>query len=373
MKFGMSSAYNAADTSAALLSFIEQKNKPLGWNGQDYSAVVSKGLNALMTQATQVNVGTRPDGLNDDQAGTGHGLYWGFQGETTYISGIALSTLARAVSSGYVSAGTSIASTNAAIDGKTYGKVIQESVDMYLAGQSTGVGNWARGGWHYYPGQGTADNSTTQWAAIGMLFAQSAGATIPKYTKDELKYWIDYVQNPNGGSGYSSIYDYVNESKTGGLLVEMVFTGYNGVTSGVGDNSDKAGALAFLDANWKKTADGTWYGNFGHPYAMWSVYKGLESTIGLADATTITNLNPQGSALLDAGDAWNWYEDYAESLVASQNAAGNWNGYAYWTGPLATAWNINILNATAVGPGPDPNPTVPEPSSLALFGLALGR
>lgn len=362
------SGYNAADTSAALLAFIEQKSKPLGWNGANYATNVTNGLNYLMTQATQVNVGVRPDGFNADQSGTGKGLYWGAQGETTYISGIALSTLARAVSSGYVGAGTVITSGNAAVIGKTYGTVIQESVDMYLAGQTTAAGGVYRGGWHYYPSQGDADNSTTQWAAIGMTFAKSAGATIPQYTKTELTHWMNYIQSPSGGSGYQSIGDIVNESKTGGLLVEMAFTGYNGTSSGPGDHSDKAGALAFLNTNWQNTASGTWYGNFGHPYAMWSIYKGLETTIGLADNATITNLHPQGSALLDAGDTWNWYEDYSQSLVSTQNAAGDWNGYSYWGGPMGTAWNINILNATQVGPGPV---TVPEPGSIALVGLAL--
>jgi hypothetical protein len=362
------SGYNAADTSSALLAFIEQKTKPTGWNGQDYTATVTKGLNYLMSQATSVTVGTRPDGFNADVAGTGKGIYWGALGETTYISGIALSTLARAVSSGYVSANTVISSANAAVNGKTYGTVIQESVDMYLAGQTTAAGGVFRGGWHYYPSQGNADNSTSQWAAIGMLFAQSAGATIPQYTKDEMKYWIDYIQNANGGSGYDSPTYLVNESKTGGLLVEMAFTGYNGSASGA-DHSDKAGALAYLNSNWQDTVNG-WDGNFGHPYSMWSIYKGLESTIGLADTTTITNLHAQGTALLDAGDTWNWYEDYAQWLVATQNAAGNWSGYASWPSALSTAWNINILNATQVGPGPDPG-TIPEPATLALLGLGV--
>jgi hypothetical protein len=364
------SGYSAADTSSALLAFIEQKYKPLGWNGSDYSAAVNNGLAYLMTQATQVNVGVRPDGFNADQAGTGHGVYWGALGETTYISGLALSTVARAVSAGYVSAGTVINSTNAAVNGKSYGTVIQESVDMYLAGQTTAASGNYRGGWHYYPSQGDADNSTTQWAAIGMLFSETAGATVPQYTKDELKYWIDYIQNANGGSGYDSPGNLVNESKTGGLLVEMAFTGYDGTAPGGGDNSDKAGALAYLNSNWQTTANSTWDGNFGHPYAMWSIYKGLESTIGLTDSTTITNLHAQGANLLDPGQTWNWWEDYSQYLVDTQNLAGNWPGYSYWPTAISTAWNVNILNATQIGPSPNPNPA-PEPATLALLGLAL--
>lgn len=365
----LSGAYNAADTASALLAFIEQKSKPLGWNGADYSAVVTNGLNYLMTQATQVSVGMRPDGFNADQAGTGHGIYWGLLGETTYISGLAVTTLAKAISTGYVSASTPITSTNAAVNGKTYGLVLQESVDMYLAGQSTVANGPYRGGWRYYPSQGLSDNSTTQWAAIGMLAAEAAGAIVPQYTRDELKYWIDYIQNSaSGGSGYDSPTYLVNESKTGGLLVEMAFTGYSGTSTGPGDKSNLAGALSFLNANWPDTESATWDGNFGHPYSMWSVYKGLESTIGLTGGA-ISNFEFTGLGQVkdDPSDVWNWWEDYVQFLTNSQLGDGHWVGYSYWGQNLATAWYINILNATSIGPGP----SVPEPSTIALLGLAL--
>jgi hypothetical protein len=368
----ISGGYNAADTAAALLAFIEQKNKPLGWHGQDYSARVTAGLNYLMTQATQVSVGLRSDGYDARQGGTDKGLYWGAQNETTYISGLALTTLAKAVSTGYVNASDVISSANLAVNGKTYGQVIQESVNMYLAGQTTASGGVYRGGWRYYPNQNLADNSTAQWAAISMFAAQSAGAVVPQYTKDELKYWINYIQCPgNGASGYDAPCGGgapVSESKTGGLLVEMAFTGYAGTSSGPADLSDKAGALAFLDANWKDGPSATWEGNFGQPYAMWSVYKGLDSTIGLT-GTAIDNFKYTGAAAVqDAGDgAWNWWEDYDQYLTNSQQAAGNWQtSDNYWDNNLTTAWYINILNATQIG-----TPSAPEPASLALVGMAL--
>jgi len=151
----------------------------------------------------------------------------------------------------------------------------------------------------------------------------------------------------------------------------MAFTGYNGSSSGAADLSDKAGALAYLDANWQNGPNG-WNGNMGQPYAMWSVYKGLESTIGLT-GSQIANFFYTGANQIkdDPNDIWNWWEDYSQYLVNSQNAGdGSWPGYYYWPQDLATAWNINILNATQVGPGPDPNPT-PEPATLSLLGLAL--
>jgi hypothetical protein len=88
---------------------------------------------------------------------------------------------------------------------------------------------------------------------------------------------------------------------------------------------------------------------------MWSDYKGLETTIGLNDTTTITNLrtdcgnarnslpgNPPGSV------PCNWWEDYNEWLVTNQNGDGSWNGYWNWVDPLATAFDINILGAIQI-------------------------
>jgi hypothetical protein len=191
-----------------------------------------------------------------------------------------------------------------------------------------------------------------------MLYAQAVpGVTVPNFVKSELTNYIDFIQNStSGGSGYTSPTYLVNESKTGGLLAEMAFAGYNGTSSGAGDLSDRAGALAYLNANWTNFANG-WNGNFNHPYAMWSIYKGLELQIGLNDTTAITNLLTDCGASRggqDAGDSCNWWEDYSEWLVQNQNADGSWTGYSYWPSVLSTPWFINILAATEIPNGGGP-------------------
>ena len=79
--------------------------------------------------------------------------------------------------------------------------------------------------------------------------------------------------------------------------------------------------------------------------------------IGLNDTTQITNLlttcgAPNNLPGIPSGSKpCNWWEDYNDSLVTSQNVDGSWYGYQYWTGALATAFNINILGATPIPVG----------------------
>ena len=349
---------NTAATGAALLALQEQKAKTGGWFGKDYSSVVAKGYQYLMSNAQTVNIGPQAAG-NPDTNGNGKGVKFvlgGDNGRDTYVTGLVLPALAK-----YGNLNDTI--TVGSQTGRTYAQVIQDTVDYFAWGQNDS--GYGRGAWRYYENSGDSDNSTAQWPVVGMLYAQAAGATVPTFVKTELKTWIDYIQNPNGGSGYNTPDYLVNESKTGGLLVEMAFAGYDGYKAG--DTLGKQQALDFLDANWQNVANG-WDGNFGHPYAMWGVYKGLQLTIGLGNTTEITNLHAPGT--MDPGDVWNWWEDYADYLVKSQSGDGSWpdgSNTNNWRSVLATPWYINILNATEIDDGGD----VPEPGTLMLLGAGL--
>jgi len=362
-----SSAYNPADTAAALLAFTDQSYKPLGWNGPDYSTVVTKATNYLLTTAQPLPFAA---GGNWSGFGAGSsGIQWNYGGENTYITGLVIPALSRLVTNPYggtplLSAGATISGTgNSLVDGQTYTQVIQKAVDSFTYYQSGPATGNRYGGWRYFAGENDSDMSTTQWPVISYLFAnQVPGVTPPPaITKTALQAWLtadQYSSGPNkGGADYQPGYGIVNATHAGGFLLSNYFAGGGG---------SQADALAWLNTHWQDGLSSTWWGNVGHPYAMWAVYKALETLYGTTGAGPITNLDAQ-TTLLDPGATWNWWEDYCQYLVTSQNTNGSFDGYSYWGGALADAWDINILNATQT----QQQPQVPEPSTMLLFGSGL--
>ena len=363
---------NIAPTGAALLAFTEQKYKPLGWNGPDYTNVVTKATNYILSQTA-----TLPFAAGGNWWGFGagsFGLRWQGSGEDTYISGLVIPALSRLVTNPYGGApiyapGAIISGTgNANVDNKTYSYVIQKAVDSftyYQTGPQATTGN-RFGGWRYYAGNVDSDMSTTQWAPISYVFAdQVPGVTIPNGTvKTALQAWLTACQYASGGVDYQPGYGIVNATHAGGFLVSNYFAGGGG---------NAANAVAWLNSDWLSGPSGTWYGNEGHPYAMWAVYKALETIYGTTALGPITNLHAQTTAL-DPGAVFNWWEDYCQFLVTTQKGTGDWDGYDYWYGPLEAAWYINILNATQTEQKecpPGAPSCVPLPGTVVLLSSGL--
>jgi len=334
--------YDIAATGAALLAFIEEGHTPT--SGTAYSGVVASGLNYLLSYAQSYAIGLQPAG-DPDTNGNGIGVKFNYTASNDsrdiYCTGLALIPVAAVGTPGAVI-------TVGPQAGRTYADVIQDTVDYfaYAQNEASYAGDPKRGGWRYYANYTSSDNSNSQWPVVALLYAQAAGATVPAFVGSELAIWANYIQNADGGSDYPSGKGWgSNVSRTGTLLIQQTFVGW-----GTGDARVQA-ALNYLNNQWLTTANSTWNGNFGHPYAMWAAYKGLQVTIGLdADQSVISNLHADPGDVDNPDHGWNWWEDYCEWLVMNQNPDGSWTGYSYWTGPLATAWNVNILAATEIPP-----------------------
>lgn len=215
----------------------------------------------------------------------------------------------------------------------TYHQVVQDAVDLISWAQNEqGTG---RGGWYYYPNQNTGDNSVSQWPVLALIAAEKWGIHAPQFVKDELNFWVNYIQNHDsssplfGGSGYHNPTQWVNIGKTGGLLVQHHYLGDASTTQRVLD------ALDFINRHWEDSAWG-WDGNKGSAYAMFGVFKGLK----LMNIHEIPNAPPnQDSAAKD------WWGDYAHYIVNTQSAQGYWSA-AGVDHSVTTPWYIMILQAT---------------------------
>jgi hypothetical protein len=352
--------YEPAATGAAVLAFVSQTGL-WGDHETEYQAAVDAAVSYLLQAATKITVSTRNDGVNICPGGSAEcpAVFWNAaNNEDSYTTGLIMPGLMV-----YAAGKADEAATESGpLAGMTWGEIAQANINLWAASQSTANQGNRQGGWRYILGAGgyDSDMSTTQWGIISLIYAEALGATTPPIVRTDLEEWLAVAQDPISGAGcYQPGVAPCNHSDTGGLLLGLKFIGKDS------DDSAVEAALEFLNGNWIELANNRWYGNFGHPYAMWSVYKGLEVNIGLDDTTSITNLLSTCGAPGDLpGDPpgskpCNWWEDYNESLVDAQNADGGWSGYQDWYGPLATAFNVNILGATSV-PVEDTNPPVCE-------------
>ncbi|HUB78561.1 MAG TPA: IPTL-CTERM sorting domain-containing protein [Bryobacteraceae bacterium] len=373
---GCGGGYSDAMTGAALFAFQTQKTKWPTNLATKYAADVTNGVNYLLANASTATVSTNDAGQNICPGGSGSctAIYWNISGNETYATGFVAASIDLYGSS----VGTSnVATTSGPLSGLTWLQIAQGMTNAYAAAQATATNGSAEGGWRYdLPSDGDADMSTTQWGALASGYNESVGASTPAFVKTLLQVYMTNESKDGPacyqGSGTSCGIGPTN-SENGAYLVANAFAG----------GGSTANALNFLNANWKTTPSGTWYGNFGHTYAMWSSYKGLEAAIGLKDTTHITNLftncgiptNAPGSGVC------NWWEDYNEWLVNQTTATATDSGSnKYWTGdpdeegwqdPMSTAVFTAIIGAAAL-----PSTITQTPTSVPAVGqwglVALG-
>lgn len=377
-----------AATGSAALAFIEEGYLPTDASGYGKD-IVAPALNYIFNRAvTEGNFNSlglggketagytryaedyNNDGILNDGGNNQAIYFWpGNASRSVYTTGIVAPVVAAL---GDALGKNTTVGRGPVTAGMTYKQVMRDLVDWVSYAQvEPNTGNY-RGGWRYYANQTSSDNSTAQWGSLIMLYGDAWGLDTPDYVENELELWINYIQNTEnnyrkGGSGYDNPTTYVNFAKTGGLLLQLAAIGAPPNDPRVVAAIDYLESTASYD-HWMQGAhysNDQWYGgHLGNPYSMWAVYKALKTynvdTIATAPGgfTIGQDWDPQTSA---AGD---WYSHYSQYLVDSQNPGGSWNGYQYWYGPMATGWNVNILNAAG-----SPPPIIPEPlTMLALFG-----
>jgi hypothetical protein len=358
--------YEVAKTGFAVLKFethaIENNIDPFD-PAYDYSDEIQSGLNYIFNRSFIISplpVQTHGD---PDTDGDGQGVYFvsPVGNRRVYETGIAMMAIAHSTHPGMV-----VDVPGSAVDDWKYEHVVEDAVD-YMAFAQVDFGTW-RGGWSYTDrnnADGTADNSNTGYAVLGLGYARASppggfGLTIPAFVYNEVDVWVEYIQckvlgTNYGGSGYTSPSSWVNMLKTGNLLYEMWFVGDTVTTPRV------MAAIDYLKNHWNDTdyigwkgpgpgGDPTWPACY---QTMYCIMKGLEAFA------------------IEEIDGFDWQADFETALIAQQCANGSWPNAPFfgasdgrpYTLPGGWAWDTDNIISTewvlltlekAVPPPPPP-------------------
>ncbi len=254
----------------------------------------------------------------------------------------------------------------AGIVGRSYADIVQDMVDAYAYGQGeagTYYGGW-RYSWDYGCGNCNSDNSTNQWAAIGMIAAEREwGLTVPDWVKTANINSINRTQNASGYFGYTNS----NSSTAWGRyavtpsgMVQMAMDGIGRVDPRW-DLSENYMRNTFCNTGGPGNAvRDYYYGLFSFTKSMLLHDSDAIGTPGHGAAESIDFLRnqPGGANPLD------WYnaeaaasdpcDGVARTLVNDQHTSGYWYNHNYDSRqrPFETAWAIIMLNRTVFDPVP---------------------
>jgi hypothetical protein len=223
-------------------------------------------------------------------------------------------------------------------NGRAYSFILQDFIDGYAFGQiDSGCGRVVpeRGSWNYNYSPGHPDNSSSQWAAIGMIPAEREwGLTIPVFTKTENDAAVRAMWNANGSIGYAStgcIWGCAATTPSG--LVQWIMDGR------AANNAEFAASLRWMADNW---GAGPNEANdaliLGYTYGLFAAVKSMRLSNPPVERLTRTN-----------GTNFDWYNDpaigVAHVVTSRQEAGGNWNtrGNNVSIPGLATQWHLLML------------------------------
>ncbi len=337
--------YYGNTTASAVQAFEINGHLETGDPDEDpYASVVRGGIAFLLNGLASYDLNLQHDD-NPDSNGNGIGLGWPGN-RPIYELGAIMDAL---VASGTPDAIAQFGGVN--VLGRRYQDIVQDMVDMYAWGQ---VDSGSRtGGWRY-AWNSDADNSASQWAAIGIVAAERHfGCSVPEWVRDYNRTWLDTSYNSAGFFGYTDRNAYRSGFATGPSgMVQMAFDNIH-----VADARWRA-CEQYLESNWSdflgwdragghQTRDGRYYSYYAFAKAM---------RLAL----------PREVEYLPGGI--NWYGDevygLARLLVDTQNPDGSWpyDGWPYVGPNTAGAWNVIILTRTLFEKPPvavihaEPNP-----------------
>jgi hypothetical protein len=356
-------------TAVNLNAFFVNGHLETGVATNPYTETVQRGMRRLFEGlqsygplSTQTYAAPMGGTYNPDANGNTIGIQVaginGFSGSyPPYQGGMIMDAI---IASGTPDAVTTTGGAN--IIGRKYKDIIQDMVDMYAWGQ-TDSGYY--GGWRYSWNYGQSDNSTNQWAAVGLIAAKHSGwATVPDFVITANLHSVSLTQAANGSFGYTDSTAFYSGSgpyaSTPSGMVQMVLDG-----KGRGYSQWDL-AETYLKNNFCNT--GNYYSSIrSYYYGLFSFTKAMLLHDGNGDGI------PEPISLL--GNTIDWYSadgtpcnGVARTLISTQNSLGHWydtTSYASEHRYFQTAWAIIMLNKTVFESGlpvavakATPNPAV---------------
>lgn len=352
-------SYNYVINSANVTAFFVNGHLETGPDTNPYKETVQRAMRWVFYRLNAFAIGNQvypgPIGtVNPDSNANGLGVRVdGY--DTGYQGGMIMDAI---VASGTPFVFTTTGPVN--ITGRTYAGVLQDMVDAYAWGQSN-IGSYY-GGWTYDLGanSSTSDNSTNQWAAIGLIAAKefAPAVTVPQWIIDANINSVNVTQNPSGYFGYTNTNSdnaWGYQALTPSGMVQMAMDGI-----GRGDvrweRSENYERNNFCNTGSAYTALRSYY------YGLFSFTKSMLLHDANGDGTpeTIDNLanqpgntNPMDWYSAESGVNGAPCDGVAKTLVNGQNPAGYWTGHNYSSSqyPYETAWAIIMLNRTVFSSG----------------------
>ncbi|NQT81556.1 VCBS repeat-containing protein, partial [bacterium] len=211
--------------------------------------------------------------------------------------------------------------------GRQFVDIVQDMVDFTAFGQTDDNPEEivARGGWRYdLPNSGEADMACTEWPVSGLMMAGKNwgkfGLRVPAWVKAELRENFLVADHNAETGGWQYMADPTGRVNIGLTGIGILCSAWTGLP--LSDPMVQSG-LAYIAANWDSG------GQFGHLTSLFSMYA-------IANAMRAYEC--------DAIGPHDWYREYAEHLIHTQNPDGSWSSEGYeksW--PLATAWAVLVL------------------------------
>ncbi len=367
-------ADNTADTCFAL-SVLQQHAYDLDFDAWDnpgytYRDHIIQGWQYVFTTTRTVKYITMTVQAagNPDSNGNGYGVSFQYDGRHhVYAGGVCMAALEASRTPDRENDG----GLNYDGDGTpdTFLELAQEAVDwMALAQLDGGQG---QGNWFYTVEDNESinpDQSNGGFAVLGLAAAERMGAVVPSFVRSELNHAIDYIQcsTPGasyGGAGYSSPCSYVNEYKTGLLILQMGFYGDHPNSGRFQD------ALNYMEQHWQDSDANPGWGYNLNPagyLAMLSLQKGLRYN-------GLNLLDTDGDGARDD----DWYrqeppaspaQDLATVLVSQQEAGGNWPFCDWGNDTLCTSWALLTLQKASFAPPDQPDALIRVEPEVGFTG-----